>query len=108
LLPDRPGIVTKLEAKRAKEKTFAFKGDVKLITPTQDLYGTHMILGKYPDRIRVELIGPFGRPVMTLISDGKFITPWTWVITRLCGPGQQAQSGPFHGIALSRPEVYSL
>jgi outer membrane lipoprotein-sorting protein len=109
LLPDARGIVTKLEAKRAKIKTFAFKGDVKLITPTQDLYGTHMILGKYPDRIRVELIGPFGRPVMTLISDGKFITALDMGNNKAyVGPANKRNLARFMGIALSPAEVYSL
>ena len=73
-LPDANGIVGRLEVKRFAIRSFALKGDTQLITPTQELYGSHMILGRHPNRIRAELVGPFGRPVLTLVCDGTFLT----------------------------------
>jgi hypothetical protein len=102
-------VIQQLEAKRLAIRSFGFRGDTQLITPTQELYGSHVILGQYPNRIRAELVGPFGRPVLTLVCDGTFLTALDMNKNKAyTGLASRRNLARFLGIRLSAAEIYAL
>ena len=59
-----------LEARRLAISSFQLQGEISVKTSQGELNGDHLILGKFPDRLRAQVLGPFGRPLLTLVSDG--------------------------------------
>ena len=47
---------------------------VKVKTPQGSVSGTQVLIASRPDRLRVEVLSPFGTPLLAMASDGKQLT----------------------------------
>ena len=99
----------RMEARRRVVRSFLMQGEIQVRTPTQELFGDHLIQGQYPNRLRAEILGPFGRPILTLVCDGLTLTALDYQENRAFrGPPSRANLERFLGLALSPEEIYAL
>lgn len=97
--------------KNRKEKlvSFAMQGEMEVFTPTEELYGDHHIEAMAPDRIRAEIIGPFGRPVLRLSVDSMRLMVLDYRANRAFrGRASRENLARFLGLYLSPHEIYAL
>lgn len=108
-LPAPGAVVQRLEARRQSVRSFTMAGSIWAETGDGGLSGDHLIHGVYPARLRAEVMGPFGRPVLLLIADGARLTVLDYRDNRAyAGPANRDNLARFLGLRLSVSEVYSL
>lgn len=101
--------VQRLDARRSSVRSFIMQGQISLIYPQGELYGDHLIQGVYPDHLRADVVDPFGRPVMSLATDGRKLIVLSFTDNIVYqGPATRENLGRFLGIAMSPSEIYAL
>lgn len=107
--PSYDQAATRLEERRQVVRGFVMQGEIAVETPEGELIGDHLIQGRYPDRLRAEVLGPFGRPVLLMVTDGANLMVVDYDSNAAyLGKATRANLGRFLGLPLSPAEVYSL
>ena len=109
-LPKPEQVVERLELRRQALRSFFMQGAISVKMPDgSELYGDHVIWGVYPDRIRADVFGPFGQPVLRLVADGNRLSVLAFDENRIyVGRATRKNIGAFLGVALSADEIYAL
>lgn len=109
VLPDGAQAVERLEARRRAVRSFVLQGEIHLKGPGGELFGDHLIQGAYPDRIRAQVLGPFGKPLLIMTCDGIRLTVLDYRGNRAFqGPASRQNLARFLGLRLSPAEIYAL
>ncbi len=109
VLPSGTQAVERLEARRRAVHSFVLQGEIHLKGPGGELYGDQLIQGAYPDRLRAQVLGPFGKPLLSMTCDGRRLTVLDYRGNRAFrGPASRRNLGRFLGLELSPAEVYAL
>ncbi|MGQ9688023.1 MAG: hypothetical protein ACUVXF_04435 [Desulfobaccales bacterium] len=66
-------VLSRLKAGQSDLSSFSGRGRLTLISPHQNATGTAVVLGKFPETLRVELKDPLGRSVLTFFTDGRIV-----------------------------------
>lgn len=109
-LPKPQQVVERLELRRQALRSFLMQGAISVVMPDgAELYGDHVIWGVYPDRIRADVFGPFGQPMLRLIADGNKLSVLAFNENRIyMGRATRKNIGAFLGVALSADEIFAL
>lgn len=108
-LPAPELVRQRLEARQQMVRSFSMQGSLEIATPTAELNGDHLIYGKHPDRLRAEVIGSFGRPLLLLICDSRRIFALDYSSNRAyLGRASRANMERFFGLPLSPSEIYAM
>jgi len=108
-LPSPQEVMSRLEARRVAVRSFALQGEIELKGPEGELYGDHLIQGIFPDRLRAEVLGPFGRPLLLVVTDGRRLVALDYQANRAYrGPASRRNLARFLGLGLSAGEIYAL
>lgn len=108
-LPSPREVMSRLEARRVAVRSFALQGEIELKGPEGELYGDHLIQGVFPNRLRAEVLGPFGRPLLLVVTDGRQLTALDYQANRAYrGPASRGNLARFLGLGLSAGEIYAL
>jgi outer membrane lipoprotein-sorting protein len=98
-----------LEDRRLAVTSFAMSGEIELSAPQGELNGDHLILGLAPDRLRAEVLGPFGQPLLRVVIDGRRMSVLAYRENRAyVGPASRANLARFLGLSLSPAEVFAV
>lgn len=109
VLPDAEQVHERLEARRQTVQGFSLLGEIVAKGPGGEVSGEHRILGQYPDRLRAEVDGPFGKPALLLICDGTRLAVLNYGEGKgYLGPASRANLSRFLGLMLTPAEVYTL
>lgn len=109
LAPSPGQVVERLEARRLSVRTLAMQGEILGQSRQGELSGEQRILGRYPDRLRAEVMGPFDRPVLLLVSDGARLTVLAYGENKAyVGPASRKNVSRFLGLSLTPAEIYAL
>lgn len=107
--PGADQVVERLEARRQAVRSFAMQGELVGQSRQGQLSGEHRIVGRFPDRLRAEVMGPFDKPALLMVSDGVRLTVLAYGENKAyVGPASRANLGRFLGLALSPAEAYAL
>jgi len=108
-LPTSGQIMERLEARRLAVRSFVMQGTIQVKTPEDELYGDHVIKGVFPDHLRADVLGPFGRPVLTFLSSGNRLIVLDYRENQaFVGPASRQNVARFLGLALSPAEIYTI
>lgn len=108
-LPTAAQAIERLEDRRLFVRSFAMQGEIMLEGDQGEISGEHLIQGAYPNRLRAEVMGPFGRPVLLLISDGRWLAVLDYRANKAyMGQANQRNLARFVGLNLSLESVYAL
>lgn len=108
-LPSGPQVAQSLEARRLAVRSFAMEGEIMGRNRQGELNGEQRLWGSFPDRLRAEIMGPFGKPAMLLICDGVRLAVLSYGENKAyLGSASKANVARFLGMALSPAEVFSL
>ncbi|MCA1905573.1 MAG: hypothetical protein LDL11_03160 [Desulfarculus sp.] len=109
VLPGADQVRDRLEARRQAVKSFSLLGEIVAKGPGGEVAGEHRILGQYPDRLRAEIDGPFGKPALLLICDGTRLAVLNYGEGKgYLGPASRANLSRFLGLLLTPAEIYTL
>lgn len=109
VLPDADQVHQRLEARRQMVRGFSMLGEIVAKGPGGEVAGEHRIQGQFPDRLRAEIDGPFGRPALLLICDGTRLAVLNHGEGKgYLGPASRANLSRFLGLMLTPAEVYTL
>ena len=98
-----------LENRRLAVKSFAMSGEIDLKTPQGELHGDHVIIGQAPDRLRAEVLGPFGQPLLRVVVDGRRLSVLSFRENRAyVGAASRHNLARFLGLSLSPSEVFAV
>lgn len=107
--PSPEQVVERLEARRQAVRSFVMQGELVAQSRRGELAGEHRITGRFPDRLRAEVMGPFDKPALLLVSDGARLTVLAYGENKAyVGPASRGNLGRFLGLALSPAEAYAL
>ncbi|MCB2185746.1 MAG: DUF4292 domain-containing protein [Deltaproteobacteria bacterium] len=107
--PEVAQVKASLEARRLAVQNFVMQGEVQIESPEGEMIGDHLIRGAYPDRLRAEIMGPFGRPLLLLVHDAGRLTVIAYRENRVyVGPASRRNLARFLGLALEPTQVYAL
>jgi outer membrane lipoprotein-sorting protein len=108
-LPTAPQAVERLNERRRYVRSFAMQGEIRLEGDRGEVSGEHIIQGAYPNRLRAEVMGPFNRPVLLLISDGRWLAVLDYRENKaFLGQASQRNLARFLGLDLSMESIYAL
>jgi len=108
-MPGGDQVVERLEVRRQAVRSFGMQGEIQGQNRAGELNGEQRIFGRYPDRLRAEVLGPFGRPVLLLQSDGARMAVLAYGENKAYwGPASRANVARFLGLALTPAEIYTL
>jgi hypothetical protein len=108
-LPEPEFVVERLEARRLDVRSFQLQGQVDIESRGEELLGDHLIVGQYPDSLRADILGPFGRPQMSLALKGGELTVLVFSENRAFrGPASPNNLGRFLGVGLDAAALYDL
>ncbi|MBU4277910.1 MAG: DUF4292 domain-containing protein [Proteobacteria bacterium] len=109
LLPLAQEVRARLEARQQAVSSLVLSGEVELVAPQGTLNGDHLIMGLAPDRIRAEVLGPFGQPLLRVVTDGRRMAVLSYRENRAyVGQASRANLSRFLGLALSPGEIFAL
>lgn len=98
-----------LEARRLAVRSFSMRGEILMESSEGDISGEHLIQAVYPDRLRVDVVGPFGRPVLRLIVDGPRFSVLVYGENRAyLGNATRQNLARFVGVGLLPSEAYAI
>ncbi len=107
--PSSSQVMERLEVRRQAVQSFSMQGEIQGRNQAGELNGEQRIMGRYPDRLRAEVMGPFGRPALLLISDGVRMAVLAYGENKAYqGPASRANVARFLGLPLTPAEIYSL
>ena len=108
-LPGAEQVLRGLRDRLQAVRSFQMQGEIHLSTPKIDLIGDHFIVGKSPDLLRAEIMGPFGQPAIFIIMNGDNLVALDYKANRAYkGRSSRKNLARFLGMALSPREVFSL
>lgn len=108
-LPTATQALQRLEDRRLSVRSFSMQGEIVLRGDRGEISGEHVIRGAYPNRLRAEVMGPFGRPVLLMISDGRWLAVLDYRANKAyMGQASQRNLDRFVGLPLSVENVYAL
>ncbi len=108
-LPTAREVRVKMEARLQAVQSFIMSGSIEVVAPQGELHGDHIILAKAPNHLRAEVLGPFGQPLLRMMTDGTTLTVLAFRENRAYqGPASRANLARFLGLALSPAEVYAV
>lgn len=108
-LPAPVQVQERLESRRLAVRGFIMQGEITAQGPGGEVSGEQRILGQFPDRLRAEVMGPFGKPVLLFICDGTRMAVLAYGENKgYLGPATRQNVARFLGLALTPAEVYSL
>ncbi len=108
-LPTAAQSLERLEDRRLFVRSFVMQGEIRLVNDRGEYSGEHIIQGVYPNQLRAEVMGPFGRPVLLLISDGRWLAVLDYRANKAyMGQASQRNLARFVGLNLSLESVYAL
>ncbi|ADK85260.1 hypothetical protein Deba_1895 [Desulfarculus baarsii DSM 2075] len=109
-LPSPQQAVARLQERQANVRSFVMQGSLSARTAEgRDLSGDHVIYGVYPDRLRADVLGPFGQPVLRMIADGNKLSVLSFDENRLyLGRATRQNVAAFLGVNLSPDEVFTI
>ncbi len=109
LLPSPQEVRERLTARQQAVSSLILQGEVELTAPQGALNGDHLIMGLAPDKLRAEVLGPFGQPLLRVVTDGRRLAVLSYRENRAyLGPASRANLARFLGLALSPGEIYAL
>jgi outer membrane lipoprotein-sorting protein len=109
MLPPAPQAVKRLEARRLFVQSFAMQGEIRLEGDRGEISGEHLIQGVYPNKLRAEIMGPFNRPVLLLISDGRWLAVLDYRDNKAyLGQASRRNLERFVGLDVSLERIYAL
>lgn len=109
LLPPAEQVREHLKARQQAVSSLVLSGEVELVAPQGALNGDHLIMGLAPDRLRAEVLGPFGQPLLRVITDGRRMAVLSYRENRAyLGPATRANLARFLGLSLSPGEIFGL
>lgn len=107
--PSAGQAVERLEVRRQAARSFSMQGEIQGQNSAGELSGEQRIMGSFPDRLRAEVMGPFGRPALLLLCDGARMAVLAYGENKAYqGPASRANVARFLGLALTPAEVYAL
>ncbi len=107
--PQASQVLERLEARRQAVQSFSMQGEINGASRQGELSGEHFIRGRYPDRLRAEVMGPFNKPVLLLVCDGVRLTVLAYNENKAyVGPASRRNLGRFLGLGLTPAEAYAL
>ncbi len=107
--PEAAQVYQRLEARRQVVRGYAMQGEIVARGPGGEVSGEHRVWGMYPDRLRAEVSGPFGKPALLLICDGVRLAVLDYGQGRgYLGPASRANLSRFLGLMLTPTEIYTL
>ncbi|MBU1276840.1 MAG: hypothetical protein KJ720_15800 [Proteobacteria bacterium] len=96
-------------ARQQAVRSLILGGEVELKAPQGAVNGDHLIMGLAPDRLRAEVLGPFGQPLLRVVTDGRRMAVLSYRENRAyLGPATRANLARFLGLALSPGEIFAL
>jgi outer membrane lipoprotein-sorting protein len=108
-LPSGGHVMERLEARRQAVRSFSMQGEIQGQNRAGEINGEQRIMGRYPDRLRAEVMGPFGRPALLLMCDGVRMAVLAYGENKAYrGPASRANVARFLGLSLTPAEIYSL
>jgi outer membrane lipoprotein-sorting protein len=108
-LPTATQALNRLEERRLSVRSFRMEGEITLQGDRGEISGEHIIRGAYPNRLRAEVMGPFGRQVLLLISDGRWLSVLDHRNNKAyMGRASQRNLARMVGLNLSLESVYAL
>ena len=109
-LAPEPAVVRQgLEERRLAVKSFVMAGEIELRAPQGELHGDHVIIGQAPDRLRAEVLGPFGQPLLRVVIDGRDLVVLSFRENRAyVGTASRENLARFLGLNLSPEEVFAV
>ena len=108
-LPTGQQVIERLEARRLAVRGFEIQGEIQVVTPDDELFGDHLIHGVFPNRLRAEVLGPFGRPILRLVSNGVRLVVLDYRENQaFVGAASRGNISRFLGLSLSPAEIYAL
>lgn len=108
-LPTAAQAVQRLEDRRRFVRSFLMRGEISFEGEQGEVNGEHLIQGSYPNRLRAEIMGPFSRPVLLLVSDGAWLYVLDYKANRaFWGRASRRNLARFVGLDLSLEEIYAL
>ena len=107
--PSAASIVELLASRRAAFGAVAMQGQVLVEESTGTTSAQHFILARAPDKLRVQLVGMGGRPVMLLACSGTrmVVVDYPRAVAYV-GRATRAMVGRFLGVGLTPREAYAL
>lgn len=109
ILPSANQALEHLEGRRLFVRSFSMQGELMLRGDRGEISGEHIIQGAYPNRLRAEVMGPFGRPVLLLVSDGRWLAVLDYRANKAyMGQASRRNLDRFVGLPLSVESVYAL
>ncbi len=107
--PSAAQVVERLEARRMSVRAFGMRGEIVGKSARGEISGESRIFGRFPDRLRAEIMGPFDKPVLLMASDGVRLTVLAYSEGKAyVGPATRANLARFLGLALTPAEAYTL
>lgn len=107
--PGAAAIIERLHARRQAVKAFQLQGQVEIETRGNEVLGDHLIVGRTPSSLRADVMGPFGRPQMSLALNQDIVTVLAFGENRAFrGPASPANLGRFLGVGLDGAALYDL
>ncbi len=109
MLPTASQAVERLNERRLFVRSFIMQGEISLQGDRGEISGEHLIRGAYPNKLRAEIMGPFNRPVMLLISDGQWLAVLDYRENKaFLGQASRRNLERFVGLNLSLERIYAL
>ncbi|MCB2192071.1 MAG: DUF4292 domain-containing protein [Deltaproteobacteria bacterium] len=109
LLPVAQEVRARLESRQQAVYSLVLSGEVELVAPQGTLNGDHLIIGQAPDRLRAEVMGPFGQPLLRVVTDGERMAVLSYRENRAyIGHASRANLSRFLGLAMSPGEIFAL
>ena len=109
VLPDAVQVHQRLESRRQAVRGFMMQGEIVARGPGGEVSGEHRLLGMYPDRLRAEIDGPFGKPALLLICDGVRLAVLNHGEGKgYLGPATRTNLARFLGLMLTPAEIFTL
>ncbi|MCF8031521.1 MAG: DUF4292 domain-containing protein [Desulfarculaceae bacterium] len=98
-----------LENRRMAVKSFSMSGEIEVKAPQGELHGDHVIIGQAPDRLRAEVLGPFGQPLLRVVVDGRKLSVLSFRENRAyVGAATRENLARFLGLNLSPSEIFAV
>ncbi|MCB2226559.1 MAG: DUF4292 domain-containing protein [Desulfarculaceae bacterium] len=98
-----------LESRRLAVKSFVMRGEIEVKAPQGEVHGDHVIIGQAPDRLRAEVLGPFGQPLLRVVVDGRKLSVLSFRENRAyVGTASRENLSRFLGLSLSPGEIFAV
>ena len=102
-------VLAALAQRRQGLTSLVLQGEILAQTSAGELSGEHLIQAKFPDQLRVQVMGPFGRPALLIVCDGQRMVVVDYQGNRaLVGTASRANLARFLALPLKVEEALLL